>query len=104
MSARSNSVAKVTFQILLLGGQVFSGKEAKDLCAFLTARKQRMGSKENGSVHIMVDSQECGLCAVTTAVEILLSLFPRLLPHGKQNPATPNDQHVLLLESRADVC
>lgn len=83
MPAGRNSVAKVTFQILFFQGQVFSDKGATDLHAFLTARKLRTGSKGNGSVHIVLPSQEGGLCPVGTARKVQLSVRLALLPYGK---------------------
>lgn len=107
MPAQRNSVAKVTFQILFLQGQVFSERGATDLCAFLAAGKLSMGSKGNGSVYIMLASEEGGLSPVGTAGRPQLSVLPVLLPYGrqtgKQNPATLRDQRVLRLESRADL-
>ena len=107
MPARRNFVAKVTFQILFLQGQVFPDKRATDLCAFLAACKLRMGSKGNGSVHIMLASQEGESRPVGAAGKLQLSVLLVLLPDGKQtgkqNPATLRDERVLRLESRADL-
>lgn len=54
MPAGRKSVAKVTFQTLFLQEQVFYEKGATDLCAFRAACRQRMGSKGNGSAHVVL--------------------------------------------------
>jgi len=94
--------------MLFLQGQAFSEKGATGLYSLVAACKLRTGSEGKGSVHIVVASREGGLCPVGAAGKLQLSVLPALLPYrkqtGKQNPAALCDQHVLRLESRADLC
>lgn len=95
MRAGRNSVAKVTFQILFFGGQVSSNREP-EICVHSSLHVNRGCAQKRMDLSVS--------CWTVRNVGCALSRAPVLLPHRKQNPATLNDQHVLMLESRADTC
>lgn len=90
MYAWRNSVAKVTFQILFLQGQVFSEKGATDLCTFLPTQTEDGLTRDWTCLNHTDQGKR--VMFYSRAERLWLSVLLMLFLSGKQNPATLHGQ------------